>query len=174
MADPAASITVDRHQIPSHGLIPNTSPHGLPFTIYRSAFPNSASSKDVEKALKSNGWDPAWQHTMYPTTHFHSTTHESLIVIAGAAELRIGGDDNPAAISVTVRHGDAMFIPVGVAHRLVKQVDGGGFMMVGAYPEGAEKWDMCYGREGEGDVGEKVKAVARRVVYDPITGNELE
>ncbi|KAK6347061.1 hypothetical protein TWF696_007141 [Orbilia brochopaga] len=173
MANPAPDIKLEKHQIPSSGLIPNTSPHGLPFTVYRSAFPASTSPNDVEKTLQRNGWEPSWRYSMYETSHFHSTTHEALVVIAGAAELLIGGDDNPSAVSVTVRRGDAMFMPVGVAHRLIKEVDDERFKMVGAYPDGAEAWDMCYGREGEGDVGSKVKAVAGKTVSDPILGGEL-
>ncbi|KAJ6256610.1 hypothetical protein Dda_8475 [Drechslerella dactyloides] len=173
MANPAGSITLEKHQIPSHGLIPNTAPHGLPFTVYRSAFPASTPPEVVEKTLKGNGWSPAWRYPMYKTSHFHSTTHEALVVIAGAAELLVGGDDNPDAASVTVRRGDAMFMPVGVAHRLVREVDGREFTMVGAYPDGAEQWDMCYGREGEDDVREKVKDVAGQTVSDPVLGGAL-
>ncbi|EPS38973.1 hypothetical protein H072_7277 [Dactylellina haptotyla CBS 200.50] len=179
MANQTSPVTLEKHQVSSHGLIPNTSLHGIPFIHYKSAFASAASPDDVEQTLYANGWNPTWRYTMYKSSHFHSTTHEALVVISGSAEILLGGDENPHAVTVTVKTGDAMFMPVGVAHRLVKDVGGRGwgggegFTMVGAYPVGGEAWDMCYGKEGENEVEEKVREVAGVEVQDPILGGKL-
>ncbi|KAF3927179.1 hypothetical protein ABW20_dc0103012 [Dactylellina cionopaga] len=116
---------------------------------------------------------------MYTKSHFHSTTHEALVVIAGSAQILLGGDNNLQAVTVTVNAGDAIFMPVGVAHRLLKVIGGRGwgagegFTMVGAYPVGGEAWDMCYGAEEEGGKEEKVKEIGGVEVGDPILGGML-
>lgn len=84
--------------------------------------------------------------------HFHSTTHEVLCVVSGAATCCFGGADNPGRVEPTLRRGDVVIVPAGVAHRLVREERPGPgqeqFAMVGAYPVG-KAWDMCYGRRGE-------------------------
>jgi uncharacterized protein YjlB len=83
----------------------------------------------------------------YPTTHYHSTTHEVLCISKGKAKLCFGGEDNPNRVESVVSQGDAIVVPAGVGHRLLEDIDGG-FEMVGSYPTG-KNWDMCYGRPGE-------------------------
>ncbi|KAJ4287731.1 hypothetical protein N0V90_012435 [Kalmusia sp. IMI 367209] len=96
---------------------------------------------------------------MYSTTHYHSTTHEVLCVHQGRAKLLFGGEHNPGKVEAEVRAGDAIVVPAGVGHRLVEDYgDGGGFQMVGSYPEGCD-WDMCYGKEGEEGKAQRVKDV---------------
>ncbi|KAK6352643.1 hypothetical protein TWF730_009461 [Orbilia blumenaviensis] len=182
MANQRSQISIEKHQIPRHKLIPNTSLHGIPFMHYKSAFPKDTDAGLVEETLRTNSWNPSWRYTMYTKSHFHSTTHEALVVISGSAEILLGGDDNPDNIKIVVDTGDAMFIPVGVAHRLVKDIGGRGwgagegFTMVGAYPVGGEGWDMCYGKEGgeDGDgVDERVERIAGVKVEDPVLGGGL-
>ncbi|KAF3912835.1 hypothetical protein AA313_de0202965 [Arthrobotrys entomopaga] len=179
MANPKTSIKIGKHQIPSFVSIPNTSLHNIPFIHYRSAFPPTKKPDDIEKILRENSWNPAWRYTMYQKSHFHSTTHEALVVVSGSADILLGGDDNPRAITITVETGDAMFMPVGVAHKLLKDVggrgwgSGEGFTMIGAYPVGGEAWDMCYGEEGEKGVEERVRKIAGVEVQDPIFGGRL-
>ena len=106
---------------------------------------------------------------MYQTSHFHSTTHEVLCVSSGKAKLCFGGEDNPNRTEAEVEAGDVMIVPAGVAHRLLKDHDGG-FEMVGSYPRG-KQWDMCYGKPGEED---KVEGIAGMEWFarDPIYGDE--
>ena len=91
---PLASLRVSRHQIPAHGLIPNTSIHGKPLTIYHGAFPSpDLTASQIESHLQSVGVClPQWRYTMYSTTHFHSTTHELLVISSGHAKLLFGGE----------------------------------------------------------------------------------
>lgn len=106
---------------------------------------------------------------MYTQSHFHSTTHEVLCVVSGRARLCFGGEKNPGRVEPELNKGDVMIVPAGVAHRLLKDIDGG-FNMVGSYPTG-KSWDMCYGRKGE---EEKVKGIQslRWFKRDPIYGEE--
>jgi len=83
---------------------------------------------------------------MHQTTHFHSTTHELLVMVEGSARLLFGGEENPWHVEEVVQKGDAILIPAGVAHKLVEEQCS---RMVGAYPVGADSWDMCYGEDGE-------------------------
>ncbi|KAF2820994.1 hypothetical protein CC86DRAFT_332334 [Ophiobolus disseminans] len=106
---------------------------------------------------------------MYSTTHYHSTSHEVLCVFRGRARLLFGGEQNPERVEIECGAGDAIVIPAGVAHRLVRDVDGK-FEMVGAYPRG-RGWDMCYGVEGEEKKAEKVKEV-EWFKKDPLYGDD--
>ena len=92
---------------------------------------------------------------MYSQTHFHSTTHELLTTSAGKARLLFGGESNPRNVEVDVKKGDAILIPAGVGHRLLEGSHG--FEMVGLYAVRADKWDMCYGQEGEKGVEDRIR-----------------
>lgn len=69
--------------------------------------------------------------------------------------LLFGGEDNPGKVEVEVAKGDVVLVPAGVGHRLLREEGRGGLEMVGAYPKGSDRWDMCYGdgREGENEEG---------------------
>ena len=108
---------------------------------------------------------------MYSTTHYHSTTHEVLCVYQGRAKLLFGGEENPGKVEVKVGAGDAVVVPAGVGHRLLEDTgEGGGFMMVGAYPEGYQ-WDMCYGKATEEEKAVKVGKV-KWLEKDPLYGED--
>lgn len=105
---------------------------------------------------------------MYSQSHFHSTTHEVLVVVSGKARLCFGGEENPKRVEAELKKGDVMIIPAGVAHRLLKDIDGD-FSMVGSYPIG-KSWDMCYGRKGE---EERVKGIKSPwFSRDPVYGDQ--
>jgi uncharacterized protein YjlB len=167
---PLTSLRVSRHFIPAHGLVPNTSIQQKPLLIYHAAFPSSTSASAIEFHLQFIGVvDPAWRYTMYSTSHFHSTSHELLCIASGKAKLCFGHEDNPERVEPVVETGDVIFVPAGVAHRLLEDL-AGGFQMVGSYPKGRD-WDMCYGKEGE---EEKVKRIKELGWFerDPIYGEE--
>lgn len=202
LVTPLAALRVTKHQIPAHSLLPNTSiqhrplihyhgafnPAGISSTTTTTAAASSSSSRAssfadaVEAHLRAVGAvHPQWRYTMYPTTHFHSTTHEVLVVVRGGARLCFGGEGNPAAYTPDVEVGDVLVVPAGVGHRLLEDTSssssspppeasgGAGFEMVGSYPPGCS-WDMCYGKAGEeGKVG-RIKGVAW-FERDPVYGN---
>ncbi|KXJ89521.1 RmlC-like cupin domain-containing protein [Microdochium bolleyi] len=177
---PRAAVRVTKHHIPAHGLVPNTSIQHKPLLHYHGAFNRDTPSlaAAVEAHLASVGVvDPQWRYTMYATTHFHSTTHEVLVVSRGSARLCFGGEGNPGAYTPRVERGDVVVVPAGVGHRLVEDLaEGGGsgwesFEMVGSYPRGGRPWDMCYGKAGE---EEKVEAIRDLGWFtrDPIYGDD--
>lgn len=109
---------------------------------------------------------------MYTTTHYHSTTHEVLLIYSGRAKLCFGHESNPARVETEVSAGDVVIIPAGVGHRLLEDVseEGEEFGMVGAYPVGCH-WDMCYGKAGEEEKASACKDV-KWFEKDPLYGDE--
>jgi uncharacterized protein YjlB len=168
---PLSSLKVSTHQIPAHGLIPNTSIQNKPLSIYHSCFPTTITASAIEAHLKSVGVvTPQWRYTMFSTTHFHTTTHEVLSISQGSATVLFGGEANEGKVEVRVEKGDVIVVPAGVGHRLLEE-GSGGFEMVGSYPVGAEGWDMCYGKEEEKGKIEGIKALAW-FERDPVYGDE--
>lgn len=161
-------LQVSRHQIPAFNRFPNTSIQGRPLLIYHSAFEKPITSQ-IESHLSSVGVvKPSWNYTMYSTSHFHSNTHEVLVISSGSAKLCFGGEENPDRVEPVVTEGDVIVVPAGVAHRLLE--DKGGFSMVGSYPDG-KCWDMCYGREDEAEKVNNIRDL-EWFASDPIYGNE--
>ncbi|EPS25197.1 hypothetical protein POX_c03599 [Penicillium oxalicum] len=151
---PSSTIKVTCRQISAWKGIPNTSIQAKPLMIYHGAF--DATPAELEHRLEAMGEVvPQWVYTMYSKTHFHSTTHEVLGVVAGQAQLCFGGEQNPGRFEPTVQQGDLIIVPAGVGHRLLQDLGEQRFQMVGSYPAG-KHWDMCYGEAEEWD---KVEAI---------------
>ncbi|PSR82648.1 hypothetical protein BD289DRAFT_411721 [Coniella lustricola] len=207
---PLSSLRVSKYVVPAHNRIPNSSITNKPLLIYHSAFlaPSSASSSPSSSSSSSTNAKttptnkpasispaaieahlhttaavvPQWRYTMYPTTHFHSTTHEVLCVFSGRATLCFGGEANPGKVQTCVCAGDVLVVPAGVGHCLVREeeeeeeegVDAGAgkerFAMIGSYPPGCQ-WDMCYGNEGEEEKVEGIKEL-KWLEKDPVYGEE--
>ena len=89
--------------------------------------------------------------------------------MSGKAKLCFGGEGNPGRVEMTVGTGDVIIIPAGVGHRLVEDFEGE-FTMVGSYPKG-QSWDLCYGREGEEQKVEAIRALGW-FDRDPVYGDE--
>ena len=130
---PRSNLRLSLHQIPAHGLIPNTSLQQRPLQVYHSVFrfpspspsPSSAAAS-IETHLRTIGIvTPRWRYTIYARTHFHSTTHEVLCISHGRALLCFGGEENPGRVLVEVKKGDAVLVPAGVGHRLMEDREGG-------------------------------------------------
>lgn len=69
---PLKDLRVLRHQIPAHGLTPNTSVQNKPLLIYKSAFTSTVTAGEIETHLSSVGVvSPQWRYSMYTTSHFH-------------------------------------------------------------------------------------------------------
>lgn len=165
---PLSALRVSKHQIPAFNGFPNTSIQCKPLLIYHKVFPNPSAST-IESHLKSVGEvSPQWRYTMYTDSHFHSNTHEVLVIASGSAKCCFGHEDNDGRLDAILEKGDVVIIPAGVGHRLIQ--DYGGFQMVGSYPVG-KSWDMCYGRSDE---EEQVKKIATLNWFkkDPIYGDD--
>jgi hypothetical protein len=69
---PPKDLKVLQHQIPAHGLTPNTSIQHKPLLIYKSAFSADVTAGEIEGHLSSVGVvSPQWRYTMYSRSHFH-------------------------------------------------------------------------------------------------------
>lgn len=107
----------------------------FPLLLYRDT--GIAAEEDpaacFEKVFRRNGWGSTWRWSIYPYHHFHTTNHEVLGVASGTARVLFGGDHGEEH---TLRPGDVVVIPAGVAHCCVEASDD--FLVVGAYPGGKE------------------------------------
>ena len=121
------------------GTIPNSP---LPLLIYRNAVPADAAA--IEQVFAANQWPPAWRDGVHPFHHFHSTAHEVLGVARGHASVLFGG---PGGQVQTVRAGDVVVVPAGVAH--CNQGQSQDLLIVGAYPKNGPAPDLRRGNPVE-------------------------
>jgi len=124
------------------GIFPNSQ---LPVLMYRQAIqlPKWFAASKVKKLLQSNGWSNNWKQGIYTFSHYHSITHEIVVVCKGELHLLIGGTHGKI---FTLHKGDAIAIPAGIAHKNVgKENDA---TCVGGYPEG-RNFDINKGLPGE-------------------------
>jgi len=129
-------ITVDSLELEAGERIPNHPE--WPALCYRAAFDFDGAEEETtaRERLKDSGWRPEWTGSVYPEHHYHSTAHECLVVLDGNALLQLGGPRGP---EVRLARGDAVALPAGTGHRLVRASDD--FQVLGAYPEG-QRWDL--------------------------------
>jgi uncharacterized protein YjlB len=104
--------------------------------------------------LGEHGWGGSWVDGVFDFHHFHSTSHEALAVVAGAATLELGG---PQGEAFDVAAGDVLVLPAGTGHRRATARDG--FTVVGAYPAGQEDYDLLRG-ESEAEVAAARERIA--------------
>ena len=149
--------------ISSEGLYPNN--NHLPFLIYKNAVDyRNASTKDVTGFLKNNHWYKAWVNGIYNFHHYHSNTHEVLLIYSGKKLIQIGGDNGKI---YEIEKGDVIFLPAGVSHKSVGTNIS--FCCIGAYPYNID-YDMNYGRTSEHpQVAQNIKHV-KLPKHDPIFG----
>lgn len=107
-------------------------------------------AKEAEAMLKEDcpfktGWKLEWLWKVYKRPHYHSTTHEALVVFSGSATLRLGG--HRVGKLVKVSQGDTIVIPAGVAHQAMERSKD--FQVFGFYPTGAKPWDLLFCRKKE-------------------------
>lgn len=124
------------------GFFPNNPQY--PLLIYQQTFSASHESpQTIQGWLKQNNWGHAWVDSIYDFHHYHSNTHEVLVIISGHCQAQFGGDKGAVYM---VNQGDVVILPVGVAHKSVSMsVD---FKCIGAYPFDVG-YDMNYGKAEE-------------------------
>jgi len=137
---------------------------GFPVLVYRGTGmrdPMTARSRFAE-----HGWGGSWVDGVFDFHHFHSTSHEALAVVAGAATIELGG---PQGEAFDVAAGDVLVLPAGTGHRRATARDG--FTVVGAYRAGQEDYDLL-----RGDDPDEVAAARERIAAlgapreDPVGG----
>lgn len=114
-----------------------------PLLIYRQVFSTAENSKTIQNLLKQNGWCHAWVDSIYDFHHYHSNTHEVLVIISGNCAVQFGGEHGSI---YTVNLGDVVILPAGVAHKSLKMSDD--FRCIGAYPFDIE-YDINDGKKEE-------------------------
>jgi uncharacterized protein YjlB len=146
-----------------NGFFPNNDKY--PFLIYRQVFNfEGHTAKDVQALLKRNGWENSWVNGIYDYHHYHSNTHEALVIFEGECQVEIGGDRGRI---YKVRRGDVVILPAGVAHKNIQATDD--LVTIGAYPDGQD-YDMNYGAATEIlDANKNIQAVGVPA-SDPVYG----
>ena len=142
------------------GVIPNSP---LPLLVYRGAVPPDPA--EIERRFAANRWPPAWRDGVHPFHHFHSTAHEVLGVARGEATVLFGG---PHGTALTVRAGDVVVVPAGVAH--CNQGQSSDLLIVGAYPDNAPRPDLRRGKPNEHDAASQAISAVPRPQADPVEG----
>ena len=138
----------------------------FPVLVYRSVDAAAEGADSARALVAAHGWGGAWVDGVFPFHHFHSTSHEVLLVVTGRATLELGGTQGrPFAVSA----GDVLVLPAGTGHRRADA--SGGFAVVGAYPAGQEDYDLL-----RGDDPAEVAAARERIAalpappQDPVGG----
>jgi uncharacterized protein YjlB len=145
------------------GIFPNSH---LPVVHYKNAvrLPLVFAGTALQMIFKRNNWTNNWKNGIYTFHHYHSNTHEVIGVYKGQTTLMLGGDNG---VEVTIKKGDILIIPAGVAHRNLgdeKQV-----LCIGGYPEG-KQFDMQVGKPGERPQTDRNIFSVRIPDTDPLEG----
>lgn len=149
--------------IPPQDYFPNNDQY--PLLIYKKVFNFSHQSPEmVQNFLRKNNWINSWVDGIYDYHHYHSNTHETLVIIEGNCSVQIGGDRGE---KYTVLKGDVIIFPAGVSHKNVGASPD--FKCIGAYPIDIE-YDVYYGKPDEHpEVDVNIKMV-KLPQSDPIFG----
>ena len=122
--------TIEEHLFADDGEVPNNP--SLPVIVYRAVLDAELGAADACKALfAGNDWGAGWIDGIYAQHHYHSTAHEVLGIASGSVRVRLGGERGKI---VSLRAGDVVVIPAGVAHKNVGA--SADLTVVGAYPGG--------------------------------------
>ncbi|MCD2137599.1 cupin domain-containing protein [Salinicoccus halitifaciens] len=157
----AKEMEIIQIEVEDDGRIPNH--WKLPLLIYREALD---SRDDAVKILHENGWSGEWLGSVHPFHHYHSNTHEVLVVDAGTATLQLGGE---LGEKVDVSAGDVIILPAGYGHKMIESSDD--YQNYGAYPGGVE-FDVNYGESDERpEVLDNIKKVPMPEA-DPVFGED--
>jgi uncharacterized protein YjlB len=156
----ASMIEAETYRFADDGRFPNSP---LPLLVYRGALPPDPAV--MEQAFAANQWSNAWRDGIFSFHHFHSIAHEVLGIALCEVQVVFGG---PSGQVVTVRAGDVVVIPAGVAHRNMGQSRE--LLVVGAYPGGAE-YDIRRGDPDEHDAVLRNIAAVGLPACDPVSGH---
>ncbi|STY31732.1 Uncharacterized protein containing double-stranded beta helix domain [Legionella wadsworthii] len=153
------------HEVLSkNGFIPNNP--RFPLLIYKQAITRSNEPKSIQEHLQRNHWGKSWVDSIYDCHHYHSNTHEVLVMIEGEGTVQFGGEQGT---TYEVSEGDVVIIPAGVAHKSLSLSKD--FKCIGAYAANVE-YDMNYGKAEEHPrVDEQIQQVGLPKC-DPVFGNQ--
>lgn len=141
----------------------------LPVLIYRKALDlprqRNKSADISQQIFLRNGWSNSWRNGIYDFHHYHSTTHESMVVCMGWAQVMLGG---PNGKKIKLEQGDVIILLAGVGHKCTASKD---FVCVGAYPQGKD-YDMNFGLSSE--LRRSISHIGKLSIpaKDPVFGSE--
>ncbi|MGK7390333.1 MAG: cupin domain-containing protein [Candidatus Cyclobacteriaceae bacterium M2_1C_046] len=156
-------MEIERYTLERNGAFPNN--ENLPLVLYRNVIVDEL-NYDSKETLEKNGWTGTWTDDVFTYHHYHSVSHEVLVILEGSATLIFGG---PGGKEADVKKGDAVVIPAGVGH--FNKKSSSDFKVMGAYPGGQEDYDICTEKD---DPKEKIKNIEKVPLpeYDPFEGAE--
>jgi uncharacterized protein YjlB len=141
-------VQIKTYHLAPTALIPN-SPY--PLVHYQELLPRSTPANDMATGfydlLAANQWSPQWifRYGRTQRSHYHSLTHECMIVLTGEATVRFGvadtdpddmeantfgGAAEPGGLELRASPGDVFVIPVGVAHKTFAAEPAAGFELL--------------------------------------------
>ena len=140
---PLDQLNLVTYRFVDDGVIPNHS--SLPLLVYPQVLRVAGDDPAAvaEQCFIANGWGGTWRNGIFDFPHYHSNAHEVLAICRGSAQVRFGGE---AGVTLTVRAGDVVVLPVGTGHQRLSP--SGDLLVVGAYPPG-QIVDLCRGAAGE-------------------------
>ena len=144
--------------------IPNNP--ALPVLIYRQILDRQTADKDklFKSHFEKNGWRGNWTGFVFDYHHFHTTSHEALAVARGHITVLLGGEGGK---EFKLETGDLIVLPAGTGHKMTSSSEN--LIIVGAYPEGQEDYDICRSLFKCPDAEEKIMNLALPV-SDPFYG----
>ena len=150
--------SIDTMLLSANGWVPNNP--RLPVLLYRRSGLEEAAS--FEARVAANHWPAQWRDGVFAYHHYHSTAHEALGCVRGAARLVLGG---PNGRETRLDAGCVVVLPCGTGHCLIEA--SADFLVVGAYPQGQD-WDVCRAAPDEA----MTAAMARLPLpeHDPVMG----
>lgn len=156
-------MELEKYTLDQNGKFPNN--ENLPLVVYRNAIEGEL-KYDIKETLEKNGWLGAWTNGVFTYHHYHSLSHEVLVVLDGSATLVFGGSGGK---EIKVKGGDTVVIPAGVGH--FNKDASSDFKVMGAYPGGQENYDICTEKD---DPDEKKKNIEKVPLpeADPLKGVE--
>lgn len=157
-------VIVQPYLLADDGRFPNN--ERLPVLVYKGAvkLPWLMPLYQVKKWLKQNHWYNFWKAGVFTFHHYHSNTHELLLVYKGSSSLQFGGENG---VSIEVEKGDLIVIPAGVAHKNLGAESS--IKCLGAYPNG-KTYDMNYGNPGERPRADNLIPHVMIPEHDPLFG----
>jgi uncharacterized protein YjlB len=153
-------MSVETYSFEDDGSIPNSR---LPVLVYHDVA-GARSAAECEELFASHRWLGAWRDGIFSFHHFHSTAHEVLGIVAGSADVIVGG---PSGRQLRVGAGDVLVLPAGTGH-----CNGGSsadLLVIGAYPNGM-RWDLRRADPAEHDEVLANIAVVPLPDADPVHG----
>ena len=162
-------MKIDLIRLTDDGQVPNHPRY--PLIHYREAVAVDADMPSPEEMIarfESNDWGGAWVDGIYPFHHYHARSHEVLANLGAPVEVQFGGAEGPV---ITFAAGDVVAIPAGGGH--CRLSDASGLVVVGAYPQGQEAWDLKRA-DNPADYArahDEIASVARPA-QDPLSGHD--